>query len=134
MLVYSTILLVSLVLAAISIFLYRTVVNSNRSIYSSRAQVGTILETPHHQKNKVVSHAVAGAAKHPDPTDQVLSWPSAKQPHGHGTGVGKVSRCSLFDVNATNPETGYDRAPPEEEHSAAGATPGHTRGCSLYSA
>lgn len=133
MLVYTTILLVSLVLAAISIFLYRAVANSSRSMYSSKAQIGTLLDTPHHQKDKVASHAVAGAAKHSDPMDQVVSWPSAKQPHGHGTGVGTVSRCSLFDVNATNPETEYDRAAREEKHSAAGATRGHTRSCSLYS-
>ena len=101
MLVYTTILIVSLLLATISIFIYRTVSNSSRSVYSSKQQVGIIRGTPAQQKDKV-----AGAL----PTERFQSGSqAAAQPHGHGTGVGTVSRCSLFDVNAMEPEVEHNR-------------------------
>ncbi|MGB7451180.1 MAG: hypothetical protein WBM36_03530, partial [Lysobacterales bacterium] len=156
MLAYTTILLVSLLLAAVSIFIYRFVVNSSRSIYNSKSQFGTILTTSTRQKGNVARHAVAGAASR-DQKDKVTAWRSARlqaampaeqvhddpqangtqlgaQPHGHGTGVGQVSRCSLYDVNATKPELDTnrvsDRVPGEEQRDIV---QGNARGCSLYS-
>lgn len=130
MLAYTTILLVSLVLATVSIVIYRRVSNSSRSIYSSKQQIVIVGGTPGQQKDKV-SRVL--------PTERINDGPStigvqlAAQPHGHGTGVGKVSRCSLYDVNATKPDIENRQAPREENPDAAAAIPGHTRGCSLYS-
>lgn len=157
MLAYTTILLISLLLAAVSIVIYRLVVNSGRSIYNSRVQLGTIGGSPGHQKDEVARHADAGAVKY-GRTNQVMSWRSAKlnpamptqggpqargihasaQPHGHGTGVGKTSRCSLYSVDATKPEFEHNRVSERalnEEQGSDGGTIilGHTRGCSLYS-
>ena len=134
MLVYTTILLVSLVLGTISVFIYRAVSNSSRSVYSSKQQVGTISGTPGQQKDKVV-RAV--------PTERFPGGSQANaiqlgaQPHGHGTGVGKVSHCSLFDVNATTPEVEHGQVskptPREVKLDTARTIPGNTQGCSLYS-
>jgi hypothetical protein len=130
MLVYTTILLVSLVLATISIFIYRRVSSSSRSIYNSKQQIGIVGGTPGQQKDKVARVL---------PTERINDGPStngvqlAAQPHGHGTGVGKVSRCSLYDVNATKADVEDKQARREENPDAAVVIPGHTRGCSLYS-
>lgn len=129
MLAYTTILLISLVLATVSIFIYRMVSNSSRSVYSSKQQIGTILGTPAQKKDKVARAL---------PTERFHGGShAAAQPHGHGTGVGKVSRCSLYDVNAAEPEFEHnrisERAPQEVKRGAPVTMPGNTQGCSLYS-
>lgn len=154
MLAYTTILLVCLLLAAVSVFIYRMVSNSSRSVYSSKQPIGTILRSPDHSKDDVASHAVAGAAHHTGRTDKLMSWRSAKlqpampseqfydnpqshgvqlsaQPHGHGTGVGKVSGCSLYDVDTAKAEIENNRVA-AEERVGSGAMPANAKGCSLY--
>lgn len=134
MLVYTTILLVSLVLATVSIFIYRAVSNSSRSVYNSKEQICTVTGTPVQQKEKV---ARATATERFPGGSQASAIQLGAQPHGHGTGVGKVSHCSLFDVNATKPEIEHNqvskRAPREVKPDTASTTPGNAQGCSLYS-
>ena len=129
MLVYTTILLVSLVLGTVSIFIYRVVSNSSRSVYSSKQQIGIVAGTPGQQKDKVAD-TLPAEQFHGGSQAHVIQL--GAQPHGHGTGVRKVSRCSLYDVNAPKPEIDHKQTPREVKFDAAGTIPGHTRGCSLY--
>lgn len=124
MLVYTTILIVSLLLATISIFIYRAVSNSSRSIYNSKQQIGMIRGAPAPQKDKVARAL---------PTEQFHGGSqAAAQPHGHGTGVGKVSRCSLFDVSAVMDESEHNRVTKRTRREAVITSPANTQGCSLY--
>jgi hypothetical protein len=123
MLTYATILIACLILAVVGLFLYNVISDSSRSVYSSKDRIAIIDRHPEENKVKAKHGAVTNALNSIDKRDGVPQWSMAEStpamPAGnsgrgnqvpgqlahHGAGVADVSHCSLYNVNAAEPES-----------------------------
>ena len=127
MLTYATILIASMILAVVILFLYNVIMDSSRSVYSSKDRIAIIDRHPEENKGKAKHGAVTNALNSNDRRDGVTQWSMAKStpamPAGdsgmgnqlpgqrahHGAGAANVSHCSLYNVNAAEPESKHTR-------------------------
>lgn len=127
MLTYATILIASLILALVVLFLYNVISDSSRSVYSSKDRIAVIDRHPEEKKGKARHSAVTNAMNSVDRRDGAKQWSMAKstpamsagnsgrgnqmpgQLAHHGAGVANVSHCSLYNVNAAEPESKHTR-------------------------
>ena len=127
MLTYATILIASLILAVVVLFLYNVISDSSRSVYSSKDRIAVIDRHPEEKKGKTRHSAVTNAMNSVDRRDGAKQWSMAKStpavPAGnsgrgnqvpgqlahHAAGVANVSHCSLYNVNAAEPESKHTR-------------------------
>ena len=127
MLTYATILIACLILAVIVLFLYTVISDSSRSVYSSKDRIAIIDRHPEENKVKAKHGAVTNALNSNDRRDGAPQWSMAKstpampadnssrgnqvpgQLAHHGAGVANASHCSLYNVNAAEPESKHTR-------------------------
>lgn len=113
MLIYATIFIASIIVAAVIIFLYKTVSNSSRSVYSSREHLAILDVQPKYQKDRVTvngmpdfprneTHATPrhNAKTHPaKPTETVdWGWKDSSKQSQQATATANSSHCSLYDM------------------------------------
>jgi hypothetical protein len=132
MLIYTTIFLTSLIVAAVILVVYRKVSDSSRSVYSSKERIAIISHPVTDQADKAARNPVAGSqAAREQPrrtTPQNLSQPypdtspgpinlgrkgsrdQVSEPDLSHAGAVSVSHCSLYDVSTPDSTSGSNRS------------------------
>jgi hypothetical protein len=128
MLVYATIFIASIIVAAVIIFLYKVISSSSRSVYSSKEHISLPEVQPNYQKDKAVinrtpdflhkgTHASPRhmAKTHPAMPTETYNWGwntsgnQSRQKADQAATAGNSSHCSLYDMKTESPGMARDR-------------------------
>ncbi len=136
MLTYTTIFIASIVLALIALVFYKVIVQSGKSIYSSKEPF-SIISIPNPEKGKAAAFAGQNSSVSPErmakthpakPTERVdWGWETGAnhvrehRPH-HTTGGGNTGHCSLYNDadSVAPPKQSAGRLHREERREAVG--------------
>ena len=102
MLVYATIFIVSIIVAVVSLVLYKVISDTSRSVYSSKEPIDIIPQQDKSSAYASISDRAfpSGQTSHSTPRNMAQTFPAMPtEAHDDWSVREKGSHCSLYDVN-----------------------------------